>query len=412
MWPEQRMQEALEKRRRKGTIRKLQFTNITAASSDNVIDFSSNDYLGLAQNLDQQALVLREYERVQQIQRLGATGSRLLSGDHVYFHQIEADLAKIHQREAALLFNSGYDANLSVVSCLPCDCIVYDEYAHNSLHMGIRLWQSVHSDRMSLPFHHNDVHHLDQILRRLDPKVRVVILVESIYSMDGDMAPLRELLQLAGTHDAKVVVDEAHGLGIYGKGSGVVGELQLQRHPALLASIYTFGKAAGCHGAVVCFPSSLHKDYLINFGYPFIYSTALPLHSLATIRCAYKTMTGEKGEYLREMLFQRVKRFRDLMDAALPKNKAIYLTDSNSPIQALVIPGNRICTEFCERLSIASEKRICLFPIKSPTVPAGTERIRIIIHAHNSDEQVRWLVKLLISTLHSMGLVQIPQSRL
>lgn len=412
MWAEQRMQKALDKRRSKGTIRRLQFANSPGLSSEDVIDFSSNDYLGLAQNKDQHALVLQEYESLQQTHRLGATGSRLLSGDNAYFHQIEAYLARIHRREAALLFNSGYDANLSVVSCLPCDCVLYDEYAHNSLHMGIRMWQAVSPDRFSVPFHHNDVDHLEKTLSRLDSKIRVVILVESVYSMDGDIAPLTEMMKLADAHDAKVIVDEAHGIGVYGKGSGVLGELNLEHHPALLASIYTFGKAVGCHGAVVSFPSNLYKDYLINFGYPFIYSTALPLHSLATIRCAYITMTGEKGENLRSILFSRVHLFRDLMDAVLPKSNPVYRINSTSPIQSLVIPGNRICTEFCERVFIASKQRVCLFPIKSPTVSAGTERVRIIIHAHNSVEQVHWLVKLLISNLHSMGLVPISQSRL
>ena len=406
------MQEAMDKRRSKGTIRRLQFANNTPAVSSATIDFSSNDYLGLAQDKDQHAMVSQEYESLQHVHKLGATGSRLLSGDTTYFHEIESYLARVHRREAALLFNSGYDANLSVVSCLPCDCIVYDEYAHNSLHMGVRLWQSVNPDRFSLSFQHNDVDHLEKTLRQLDPKMRVVILVESVYSMDGDMAPLTAILEFADTHDAKVIVDEAHGIGVYGKGSGVLGELNLERHPALLASVYTFGKAVGCHGAVVCFPSNLYKDYLINFGYPFIYSTALPLHSLATIRCAYITMTGERGDNLRRDLFLKVKLFRDLMDAILPKNNPIHLIDSRSPIQALVIPGNRVCTEFCERLLIASKQRICLFPIKSPTVAAGAERVRIIIHAHNSVDQVRWLTQLLVSNLRSMGLVLVSQSRL
>lgn len=404
------MQEAIDKRTNNGTIRRLQFADSPAC--EGLIDFSSNDYLGLAQDTDQHALVSQEFESLKQAHKLGATGSRLLSGDNAYFHQIETDLARIHRRKSALLFNSGYDANLSVVSCLPCDCIVYDEYAHNSLHMGIRLWQTVTPGRFSMPFRHNSVDDLKKLLDGIDPNIRVVVLLESVYSMDGDISPLREILNLAEAHNAKVIVDEAHGIGVYGKGTGVLGEQNLEHHPALYASIYTFGKAVGCHGAVVCFPSNLYKDYLINFGYPFIYSTALPLHSLASIRCAYLTMTGEKGDNLRNIVFLRVKLFRDLMDAILPKNNPIYLIESSSPIQALVIPGNRVCTEFCDRLCAASKQRIRLFPIKSPTVPKGTERVRIIIHAHNSIEQVRWLVRLLVCNLQSMGLVAAPQSRL
>lgn len=402
------MQVAIDKRRNEGTIRRLQYRD--SMPCDEIIDFSSNDYLGLAQDSDQHAAVSQEYESLHQTSRLGATGSRLLSGDHAYFHRIEDDLARIHRREAALLFNSGYDANLSVVSCLPCDYIVYDEYAHNSLHMGIRLWQSAKAGRVAVSFRHNNVNDLEKTLQGIDS--RVMILLESVYSMDGDMAPLSEMLNVAGAHNAQVIVDEAHGIGVYGKGTGVLGELNLEHHPALFASVYTFGKAVGCHGAVVCFPSNIHKDYLINFGYPLIYSTALPLHSLATIRCAYMTMTGDKGDNLRTRLFSRVKLFRELMNAVLPKNNMIYLIDSRSPIQALVIAGNRVCTEFCDRLLAASMQRIRLFPIKSPTVPKGTERVRIILHAHNSMEQVRLLVKLLICNLQSMGLVPVHPSRL
>ena len=341
----------------------------------------------------------------------------------------------MHNRPAALLFNSGYDANLALVSCLPCHVLLYDEYAHNSLHMGMRLWQSAKEEaasikqsqkRTTISFQHNSASDLKRKLQsvvqntHLYPDATVVILVESVYSMDGDVAPLEEMLNVADEFGAKIMVDEAHGLGIYGRteeecrrtglppGTGVVAALNLEHHPALLCSIHTFGKAAGCHGAVACFATATHKDYLCNYGYPFIYSTALPRHSLVAIQCSYHSMTGTKGDMLRDSLFQLVDLFHRHLEPLLPTKKRIYLIPSTSPIQALVVPGNSECTRFCKIVLEASQQRIRLFPIKSPTVPVGQERVRIIIHANNTRQQVELLVSLILRTLKDMDLLLLP----
>lgn len=505
-WICKRMDQALQSRREKGLLRQLQWssppvegnsvrdqnsnTTTTAATSPTVdaattppviVDFASNDYLGLAHDYDQHKFVEEEYQkavavscshgRTQQRPQalLGATGSRLLSGDNVQFHQLEEYLTKVHHCSAALLFNSGYDANLSIVSCLPCDIILYDEYVHNSLHMGMRLWQKnidhkVHGEledgggvemiqRQTVQFLHNNVGDMNQKLHHLHethPRGRVVILVESVYSMDGDIAPLKDILNVAELMGAEVVVDEAHGLGVYGwshnrsnptfdgdgdnddgggggdsktvlfRGTGVLAGEALEKHPALLCAIYTFGKAAGCHGAVVAFSVSSHKQYLCNYGYPFIYSTALPLHSIVAIRCAYETMTtNHKGSQLRKKVFRRVHLFRSLLRALCDspfkiqqRRRVVYLLPSESPIQAIMIPGNQSCTEFCTHLFALSKGSIRLFPIKSPTVPIGQERVRIILHAHNTDEQVKWLCNLIQLTLKQMNMISSEQSRL
>jgi 8-amino-7-oxononanoate synthase len=449
-WWEARMKAALEGRRQKGTLRKLHASapattpDTDTRPDDDLIDFSSNDYLGLAHDPDQHAAVESAYEQLVQadatrfVPRLGATGSRLLSGDSPTFHALERYIAGLHNRETAFLCNSGYDANLAVVSSLPADVILYDEYAHNSLHMGMRLWyaQDPEHKRM-ISFRHNSTEDLQQKLEQLTNnqnkhKADVIVLIESVYSMDGDVAPVRAMLDVAHQFGAQVIVDEAHGLGIYGRinnnysnnnnnnnngsrritggvpgGTGVLAAEQVERHPALACSIHTFGKAAGCHGAVVC-GSTVFRDYLVNYGYPVIYSTALPLHSLAVIRCSYDTMTGSKGDRLRASVFELVCMFRRTLEPFLATCHRVHLLPSTSPIQALMIPDNTACTEFCNILFVKSNKRIQLFPIKSPTVPKGQERVRIILHSHNTTEQVETLVLLIQSTLRDMGIAVGP----
>jgi 8-amino-7-oxononanoate synthase len=399
-WIEANMNEALEKRRTVRTIRRLQTapTNTTDA-----IDFSSNDYLGLAQSATQAALVNSRYDHTS---ILGATGSRLLSGDSAQFQEMEANLCAWHDGAAALLCNSGYDANLSVVSSLPCNCIVYDEYAHNSIHMGMRLWKNNDINKRLVAFQHNDCADLQRQLQAHKLSSNVVI-IESVYSMDGDVAPVKRMLDLCQIYNAQLVVDEAHGLGIYGL--GVIARDGLTHHPNLHCSIYTFGKAAGCHGAAVICTSKTLKEYLVNYAYPFIYSTALPPHSLTTIQCSYETMTGPVGDSLRRRVFDMVELFRTglrdhCVDSGNTLNKSVYLLPSSTPIQALMISGNKQCTTFCQKILYKSNQKILLYPIKTPTVPAGLERVRIILHSHNSDDQVHELISLIKIVLHEMGL--------
>jgi 8-amino-7-oxononanoate synthase len=468
------MEEALNERRKRGTLRRLQHGEADPLRADNgttsshqgeectrssstpdsshsprvdEIDFASNDYLGLARSVDQAVLCHDRISSVLSTMKarkptptssymsepiLGATGSRLLSGDSPAFHDLERYLATVHGREAALLFNSGYDANVSVVSSLRCDGVVFDEYAHNSLHMGIRLWKSSSNapatERASVSFRHNSVGHLDEVLHECRQKGlnSTVVVIETVYSMDGDVAPVKAILDVCSRHGALLVVDEAHALGVFGRdrdaqpseapflGTGVLAEAGVEQHPSLLCSVHTFGKAAGCHGAVVCGSRTL-KSYLVNYGYPLIYSTALPLHSLIAIKCSYEVMTSRKGEGLRSTVRRLVHEFREgfrksMGDSILvslsetgPAGR-IYLLPSSSPVQALLVPGNQRCTDFCRLLYQLSRERIRLYPIKAPTVPLGQERVRIIIHAHNTSDQVRALVTLLRDTLQAMAL--------
>jgi 8-amino-7-oxononanoate synthase len=233
------IQPALARRREFGSLRRL-----TPFHKKNMVDFSSNDYLGLAHSRDQHAQVTVEYQKLAR-HLLGSTGSRLLTGDSEYAQKLENRLATWHNRPAALVCNSGYDANLAVLSCVTRqNVVIMDELCHNSLYMGVQLGQG-----KPVTFKHNNVQDLERVLQKQSANQRLLIAVESVYSMDGDIGPLSEILELALLYNASVIVDEAHGLGVFGSnGMGVLAHLRLERHPALLCSIHTFGKAGGCHG--------------------------------------------------------------------------------------------------------------------------------------------------------------------
>jgi 8-amino-7-oxononanoate synthase len=334
---------------------------------------------------------------------------------------LEEWLALIHNRPAALVCNSGYDANLCITSCLPVDTIILDELCHNSIYMGVQ-WNK---NTALSTFSHNDVQDLEKTLQKKQHDGVVLVIVESVYSMDGDVAPLKEILDVSHRYGAQVVVDEAHGLGIYGRtnrrdldesqledeangvgGTGVLAALELESHPALLCSVHTFGKGAGCHGAVLCCVNITLRDYLLNYARPFIYSTALPLHSLVTIKCSYETMIN--CEERRQQVFALVRLFRELVESML-RNVAvssnIVLYPSNSPIQALLVPGNDACIQFCSTMH--QKYGLLLYPIRAPTVPRGQERVRIILHAHNTRSQVTHLVECMGKTLRQMGLATV-----
>jgi 8-amino-7-oxononanoate synthase len=402
------IQPALARRRENGSLRRL-----TPFDKKNMVDFSSNDYLGLAHSQDQHAQVTVEYQKLAR-HLVGSTGSRLLTGDSEYAHQLEDRLAIWHNRPAALVCNSGYDANLAVLSCVTRhNVVIMDELCHNSLYMGVQLGQG-----KPVTFKHNNVQDLEHVLQKQSTSQRILIVVESVYSMDGDIGPLSEILETALLYNASVIVDEAHGLGIFGSnGMGALADLTLEHHPSLLCSIHTFGKAAGCHGAVICGSLAL-KEYLINYGRPIVYSTSLPLHALVCISCAYESMSGEVGAALRAEVQDLVSFFGQGMKLLLDPSQTceVSLVPSETPIQALLVPGNTRCVDFCEMLYKKSGDRIRLYPIRSPTVPKGQERVRIIIHSHNTKEQVGELLLLIEEILMDMGYLKrhsrVLQSRL
>ena len=271
----------LTRRKEDGLVRQL-------FPQSNLIDFSSNDYLGFAKSKDVFDLSKNEVSKVasHSLPFNGSTGSRLLTGNSSYAEDLEKFIANYHKAEAGLIFNSGYSANIGLISSVAGkdDVIFYDELSHASIYDGVRL-----SKAGSFPFRHNDLSHLEERLMFFKASHKkdssCFVIVESVYSMDGDFAPLKEIAFLCDKYQADLIVDEAHATGIFGeKGEGRVVELGLEEK--VFARVHTFGKALGCHGAIVLGSDTL-RSYLINYARSFIYTTALPLHSLATIKCVY-----------------------------------------------------------------------------------------------------------------------------
>lgn len=345
----------------------------TVGRTSSLVDFVSNDYLGLARS---EELYQSIHDRLESrgIHTNGSTGSRLLSGNSDYYQEVEEKLADIFDGEAALIFNSGYSANLAVMSSIPQrgDTIIYDDLAHACIKDGARLSLA---NRFS--FRHNDLNDLEQKLTKATGKI--FIAVESIYSMDGDASPLDALVTLAEKYNASIIVDEAHSTGIRGeRGNGYTASLNLQRRIAV--RMYTFGKAMGVHGACVV-GSRLLIDYLINFARPFVYTTASSPHFVASIDCAFDYLV--QNIELQNTLKQKIDFFRKQSQAI--NNKI----DSTSAIQAIVIPGNERIRHVASDLQ---QQGFDVRPILSPTVAEGFERLRICLHVYNTDDEIKSLV--------------------
>jgi len=354
----------LATRQQNGSLRSLRVNGTR-------IDFSSNDYLGLARSPALRLAIQQADDQF--ISYNGATGSRLLAGQTELADDVETELAHFYQSERSLIFNSGYDANIGLLACLPQkgDTLLTDELIHASMIDGARLsYASRHR------FRHNDLTDLERQLRQATGPVFVA--VESVYSMDGDFAPLPDLCALCDRYGAALLVDEAHASGVYGpNGEGRVVELGLQDR--VLARVHTFGKGLGVHGAAVV-GSALLRDYLINFARSFIYTTALPPHSLLAIREAHRLIRRDSD--VRQQLIDRLHYFQTQVVAQLP---ATRWTNSQSPIQCLLVSGNNEA----RRMATAGQQAgLDLRAILSPTVPVGQERLRICLHAFNTTDEL------------------------
>ena len=365
--------DKLETRKQNKSLRLL-------PQSNDLIDFASNDYIGFSKsesifNETHQFLLDRN------IKSNGATGSRLLSGNHSLYIETENYIAQFHQSDSALIFNSGYDANVGFFSAVPqkTDLILYDELCHASIRDGIQL-----SNAKSYKFKHNDFEDLEKLILR-NPDNLIYIVTETVFSMDGDCPNMEELVVVSEKYNCYLVVDEAHTLGVFGeKGEGLIQHLHLQ--DKIFARIMTFGKGLGCHGAVVLGSDDL-KSYLVNFARSFIYTTGLSPHSVATILMGYHYLEKDKNtlESLREniIFFNQVK-------------KMLYLSPlfirSKSAIQSVIIPGNEKVKNIANSLQ---ESGFDVKAILSPTVPAGQERLRFCLHSYNTKEDITKVLTLL-----------------
>ncbi|MFC5682303.1 aminotransferase class I/II-fold pyridoxal phosphate-dependent enzyme [Flavobacterium sp. MAHUQ-51] len=386
------LSKKLEIRIQNNALRQLPLAN-------HLIDFASNDYLGFSKsehvfNDTHQYLIDRGFTQN------GATGSRLLSGNHQVYQEAESYISAFHQSESALLFNSGYDANVGFFSAIPQkgDLILYDELCHASIRDGIQL-----SNAKSYKFRHNDFENLENLILRFSKKEVVLngndgllltpnsqlptiyIATESVFSMDGDAPNLEELVALTKKYNAYLVIDEAHALGVFGnQGEGLVQMLGLQEK--VFARIMTFGKGLGCHGAAVLGSTKL-KQYLVNFARSFIYTTGLSPHSVATVLVAYQYLKKDKEKIA--ALKENIIHFNQQKNLLGLKPLFVH---SKSAIQCAIIPGNEKVKQIASQLQ---DKGFDVKAILSPTVPEGQERLRFCLHAFNSKEEITEVLQLL-----------------
>jgi 8-amino-7-oxononanoate synthase len=357
------MQEKLLERRNQHAYRSL--SHIPKGA----IDFASNDYLGFSNNNEIANRAKEILENVEMSEN-GATGSRLISGNHALNQHVEKAIAAYHQSEDSLLFQSGYTANLGLLSCIAGrnDTIMYDELSHASIRDGIRL-----SFSRSFSFKHNDINDLS---KKIQSSVgQVFIVTESIFSMDGNEAPLLKLSSLAKQHNAYLIVDEAHALGV--KGFGLVPQLGIQSE--VFARVVTFGKALGGHGAAVLLNKTT-KAFLVNFSRPFIYTTGIPPSQAAYIWSAYQHL---------DTFSERINKLNELIQHFNKTSHDLAFLPSHSAIHCMLIPGNERVSE-AERALLNSG--FFVKAIKHPTVPKGQERLRICLHAFNTKKQVNELL--------------------
>lgn len=325
------------------------------------VDFCSNDYLGIVKH---QRIDPGKFQRI-----TGSTGSRLISGNYPLIEDTEKQIAIFHDADSALIFNSGYDANTGLLGSVPqrTDTVIYDRLSHASIRDGVRL-----SMARSFAYEHNDLQDLEKKLQSSAGNIFVV--TESVFSMDGDMAPLQAIAAVCENYNAMLIVDEAHATGVIGnRGEGLVQHLGLASK--CFARVHTFGKALGAHGAVVLGSATL-RDYLINFSRAFIYTTALPASAVQAIGHAYALFPSMDTER---------KKIAGLVEYFQEKGKGLTLCNSSTPIQGIIIPGNE---KVKQTAAAQQENGFDARAILYPTVPRNLERIRIVIHSFNTPAEI------------------------
>lgn len=358
---EKQLQDALNEREREKLLRKI-FIDAPGA------DFLTNDYLGFARLIR----VESDHEKTQ------SSGSRLLGGNNVHIEKLEEEIAAFHGFESALYYNSGYAANTGLFSCLLTrhDTYVYDQYIHASIRDGIRLSLAKH-----FSFAHNDLSDLEEKLKQA--KGNVVVAVESVYSMDGDTAPLQEMVSLCKKYGARLVVDEAHAIGVMGKaGRGLVHELGLIND--VFAVVYTYGKAMGAHGGAIA-GSEVLKQFLVNFSRPFIYTTAPSLYQVNTVKTAYSLLQSPAHEKNRLALRKNILYFAETMEQLFPGTNI-------TPAHINKFTVGHI-DKTIELASALRQRGYICRPVLSPTVEKGQERIRVNLHAYNTLEEIAGLIQ-------------------
>lgn len=357
-----RIREFLQEREGKNLLRVLPRANFRRGGSiyfnnKEYIDFCSNDYLGLSEHPRLKEASMGASEKF----GTSSSASRLLSGDLEIYHRLEEKTAEFKGKDSALIFNSGYQANLGIISslCRKGDVIFSDRLNHASIIDGIIL-----SKVRFFRFNHNNLNHLETLLKKERHKFKnSLIVTETVFSMEGDIAPLEELVNLKEKYNCEIMVDEAHATGIFGEnGSGMVEKKNLANRIDLIMG--TFSKGLGSFGAYLAC-SSETKDFLINVCRSFIYSTALP-PSVIAVNLASLDLVREES-VRRRTLLANAEYFRNELD------KRGFKVRGSSQIVPLIIGDSHKAVIASEELN---KKGYWILPIRPPSVPAGEARLR------------------------------------
>ena len=348
----------------------------------------SNDYLGMGQNHS----VLAAMHEALDNNGAGAGGTRNIAGTNHYHVLLERELADLHGKEAALLFNSGYMSNWAALGTLaariPGCIVVSDALNHASMIEGVR-----HSRANKAIFAHNDPDDLRRQLLKLDPQAPKLVIFESVYSMDGDIAPIKELVEVAQEFGAMTYIDEVHSVGLYGpRGAGVAARDGVEHKLDIIEG--TLGKAFGVLGGYIA-GSAAMCDFVRSYASGFIFSTALPPAIAAGALASIKHLKASNVE--REQHQQRVKDVRAALDQA-----GIPHMINPSHIVPVMVGDATLCKRISDEL--LDQFDIYVQPINYPTVPRGTERLRITPTPLHDQQDIELLVAALSSIWASIGL--------
>ena len=350
------------------------------------LNFSSNDYLNLARHPD----VVAKASEALRITGGGAGASRLLTGTLTWHDELEQKLASYKGYPCALLFGSGFLANVGTIPALMGrnDYVFADKLVHASIVDAVML-----SRAKLCRFRHNDVEHLEQLLKKSKTSQRRLVVTESVFSMDGDLAPLQDIAHVAQRHDAMVMVDEAHATGVFGpKGGGVVREWELES--MINIDLGTLSKAFGGYGGFVSCSESM-RAFLINHARSFIYSTALPPSVVGAALGALQ-VTEENCD-LGSQLLQNAAAFRNRLDEA-----GLKTGNSASQIVPIMVGRNSKVVAISQKLR---EQGIIAVAIRPPTVPKGTARLRLSVTLAHTERDLEYAGQVIIATARDEGLL-------
>src|SRR6266403_504165 len=353
-----------------------------------VVIWCSNDYLGMAQHPDVVGAMVEAASRM----GTGAGGTRNIAGTHRSLIELERELASLHGKEAALVFTSGYVSNqtgiATIAKLLPNCLLLSDALNHNSMIEGVR-----QSGAERHTWRHNDVRHLDQLLRATAPDRPKLILCESLYSMDGDVAPLHQICDLAERYGALTYVDEVHAVGMYGAHGGGIAEREgvMDRIDIVEG---TLAKAFGCLGGYIAANANL-IDAVRSYAPGFIFTTALPPPICAAATAAIRHLKSSQWE--RERHKERAARVKSVLSAA-----GLPVVPSDTHIVPVLVGEPEKCKEATDLL--LAEHGIYIQPINYPTVPKGSERLRITPSPYHNDALVDALAEALVDVWERLGL--------